>query len=590
MIIPMIKYKFLVYHKEYKDFLEKIQDFGVLDIEYINDNPEQGENLQTLEQVKNSLSFLKLFENHKAKADKNKMPASEFMVQLKGEQEDYNNLLQTVTNLDKDIKALHPWGEFDMAKLLQLDSVGYDCVFISCSPKVLEKIKESDLIFEEIRVKQGLHYLIVFKPKDEADIDFDCEIHHLPKKGLKELELEKIRVNKKIDALKAKFEVYNLTYESVLQEYAEEVNAEIDFNKALTDSNFEADDKLRILSGWLPAPDEAKFISFLEENKIVYMKRRAHPDDKGIPIKLKNNRFAKLFEPIGNMFAMPDYKELDMTPFFAPFFMMFFGFCLGDAGYGIVYLLGASLLKLKIKAQSKRRLLSLVQFLGASTIFFGLLTGTFFGISLLKVEGLGSIKNYMLESGTVFNLALFVGLFQIYVGTAIRAANQIKQFGFAYGLSAIGWLLLIPFGLDAIKTHYTGTVGVVLFFVGLALILFFSDPKAGLFGRIGKGIWDLYNITGIFGDVLSYIRLFALGVSSSILGFVVNDIGLQIKSSIPILGPVLFVIFITVGHMGNMMLSSLGSFVHPMRLTFVEFYKNAGFAGGGKKYTPFKKK
>ena len=120
--------------------------------------------------------------------------------------------------------------------------------------------------------------------------------------------------------------------------------------------------------------------------------------------------------------------------------------------------------------------------------------------------------------------------------------------------------------------------------------LFFSDPGVNVFARIGKGVWDVYSmVTGIFGDLLSYIRLFALGLSSAILGFVINDIGLQILGSSKILGPVFFVIFLLLGHTLNILISSLGSFVHPMRLTFVEFYKNAGFKGGGEEYKPFKK-
>jgi V/A-type H+-transporting ATPase subunit I len=119
-------------------------------------------------------------------------------------------------------------------------------------------------------------------------------------------------------------------------------------------------------------------------------------------------------------------------------------------------------------------------------------------------------------------------------------------------------------------------------------VLFFNDPKSNIITRFGKGIWDIYStVTGVFGDLLSYIRLFALGLSSAILGFVINDIGLQILGSSRILGPVFFGIFLVLGHTLNILISSLGSFVHPMRLTFVEFYKNAGFKGGGEPYKPF---
>ena len=119
----------------------------------------------------------------------------------------------------------------------------------------------------------------------------------------------------------------------------------------------------------------------------------------------------------------------------------------------------------------------------------------------------------------------------------------------------------------------------------------FSDPDINIFARFGKGIWDLYSaITGIFGDVLSYIRLFALSASGGILGYVINSISLPVLHSVPVLGPILFIIIMVIGHGANIALSGLGAFVHPMRLTFVEFYKNAGFEGGGKKYKPYAKR
>jgi V/A-type H+/Na+-transporting ATPase subunit I len=136
-----------------------------------------------------------------------------------------------------------------------------------------------------------------------------------------------------------------------------------------------------------------------------------------------------------------------------------------------------------------------------------------------------------------------------------------------------------------LATPYSGYAA----WLGVAMILLLNDPKANILTRIGKGIWDLYGLTGIFGDLLSYIRLFALGIASAILGFVVNDIALQMRDGIPYLGPVLFVLFLVVGHGANLLIASLGAFVHPMRLTFVEFYKNAGFTGGGKVYEPFAK-
>jgi V/A-type H+-transporting ATPase subunit I len=188
-------------------------------------------------------------------------------------------------------------------------------------------------------------------------------------------------------------------------------------------------------------------------------------------------------------------------------------------------------------------------------------------------------------------------MIQILFGMGIKAANYWKQQGFVYALSTLGWMLLIIssivfiggdkagiLSMEALENVYYG----FLILSGI-FIFFFSDPKINVFARVGKGVWDAYNmVTGVFGDLLSYIRLFAIGISTAILGFVVNEIAIT-GSHIPYAGPVVFIIILLIGHTGNLLISSLGSFVHPMRLIFVEFYKNAGFEGGGKRYKPFSK-
>ncbi len=376
------------------------------------------------------------------------------------------------------------------------------------------------------------------------------------------------------------------------------------------------------------------------------------------PVQLHNSRFCSLFEPITRLFDLPGYGELDLTPFFAPFFMIFFGFCLGDAGYGIVFILLGALVKLKLKKEHRLRpFLTLGQYFGVAAIVFGLLSGTFFGINLVdsgytltarsyaqldhkgvpasvtaqlrQLEGMTfrNRNNFMAaveketgdaagqyakevlrsaESGipfirkfrhlmqdplSMFYLSLLIGAVQIVFGIFVRVLNIIHHKGYRYALAPAGWLVLILtmvlyaaglFTGEALKWVFYGLLGLSGLF-----IFILNKPGTGLFARIGSGIWDSYSMTtGLFGDLLSYIRLFALGISSAILGFVFNDISLQMLK-IPWVGWLFFLVVLLAGHSINLFLATLGAFVHPMRLTFVEFYKNAGFEGGGKEYRPF---
>nr|NQU89440.1 ATPase [Bacteroidota bacterium] len=279
----------------------------------------------------------------------------------------------------------------------------------------------------------------------------------------------------------------------------------------------------------------------------------------------------------------------------------FFGFCLGDAGYGILFLIVATLLKPKLKPEAKP-ILTLLQWLGGSTIIFGAIGGTFFGMNLIemvdngKLTWLAEARNYMLDSKKMFYFALVLGAIQIIFGMIVKAANRARHLGFKYALATIGWVLLIVGSIVHYvvgKNSNSEIVNVVYYiFLGICgvLILFMNNPDKNIFVNFGGGLWEVYSIvTGVMGDLLSYIRLFALGVSSAILGYVFNDLAMQMSGSTPVVSQLVFLLILLVGHGLNIFMATLGAFVHPMRLTFVEFYKNAGFAGGGKAYTPFSK-
>ncbi|MCE1156742.1 MAG: ATPase, partial [Bacteroidales bacterium] len=210
---------------------------------------------------------------------------------------------------------------------------------------------------------------------------------------------------------------------------------------------------------------------------------------------------------------------------------------------------------------------------------------------------LEQFKVIMLNSDQLFNVALVLGAVQIIFGMLIRTAGSIRRFGFAASLSLLGWLLIILGGggttLAGMITELDPEVKKYLYYgffgTGGLLVFVLNNIKRNPLINIGAGVWDAYNMaTGILGDLLSYIRLFALGISSSVMGFVFNDLAINMSGDIPVLSTLIMLLIMVFGHGINIFMGGLGAFVHPMRLTFVEFYKNAGFEGGGKKYKPFK--
>jgi len=589
MIIPMTKYTFLVYHKEYPSFLDKIKELGVVHIIQSDerDTYETKQQLILIKSIEDIIKQLKKRDSETAIHVAEHIGGQEVFKRVKK----FNTAIDTkskhLKEIQKEYANVEHWGVFSVETIQKIKQNGIEISLFICPEKKFQEEWTKTYSIEEINRISGVVYFAVIHHPD-LEINIEAELVQLPVRSVNEIQDEINAIRTEINDIEAQLDGYAAVYIDNLIEYKHEIEEMNDLQEVLASTLKEADEKVMLIEGWVPQVNRASLDNYLEKKHIVYVTQQPTPKDK-VPILLKNNSFAKLFEPISKLFSLPSYQELDLTPFFAPFFMMFFGFCLGDAGYGIALFLGASIAKLKVKPDLKP-FLTLAQFLGIGTFIFGVISGTLFGINIIDsdIAAFENIKQYMLDANQMFNLALILGIIQILFGLGVKVANQTRQFGWQYGMSSIGWIILILSLLDNFMLELT-TVGMIPAYIGIAVIIYFSDPKANIFVRLGKGIWDLYGITGLFGDVLSYIRLFALGISSAILGYVINDIALQIKG-IPYVGWLFFAIFLLIGHTGNLLISSLGSFVHPMRLTFVEFYKNAGFAGGGHKFKPFSKK
>ena len=247
-------------------------------------------------------------------------------------------------------------------------------------------------------------------------------------------------------------------------------------------------------------------------------------------------------------------------------------------------------------------------YLGATTVVCGLLTGTFFGIDLSQQSWafLAPVKKLFItdKNFTLFGyspmmvISVIIGLIQVLLGMVLAGMKAAKLHGWKYAIGKISWVVaiitaIVAFGLPACGVNFPQVVTYVLYgIIALALIgiFFVNSPGKNIFMNFGTGLWDTYGMaTGLLGDLLSYIRLFALGLTGGVLGSVFNQLAFDMTSSmswairwLPMLIILLF------GHGINFALCMISSFVHPMRLTFVEFFKNADFEGGGKAYEPFK--
>jgi len=587
MIVPMFKYSFLIYHQDLDVFLKGLMEVGVLHVLNKGAVADDEAEKQWAE-IKEAELVLTRFKKRKSDmhvADRlsQPMPTLHDINQIERDLETAKHYRDTLLT---EIKLIEPWGDFQWKSLTELEKKsGIMVRFFEYPERQFNEEWGADYPLEIINRTDGKVYFVVYQHGEHAPLPLVPIA--MPDKSLSRLKMNLENELEKIEKLDWLLETYAANYTDVLAENIKQAKDELNLHLSATATTRYADAKLLVLEGWCPKTNQKALAEFVALNNVAYLQQPANVDEHP-PVLLKNNRFSKLFEPIGNLFSLPAYSELDLTVFFAPFFLLFFGFCLGDAGYGLVILVAASLLKLRVKGKN-RAYLTLAQLFGGSTTIIGFFSGTLFGLEMVKVSAFEAIKGVFLSQDQLFNLALAIGFVQIIFGMVVQLYKQIIFVGWLSALSRLGWIVLLLSLVDIYILTLLPAATAVSVWVGVGLIVLFGAPKQGWLKSIGFGLADLYNITGVMGDLLSYIRLFALGVSSAILGLVVNSIAVS-AGSIPYVGIVFTVLILVVGHTANLMLASLSAFVHPMRLTFVEFYKNVGFVGGGKPYHPLARK
>lgn len=605
MITKMKKLTFLVYHKEYDTFLNDLRDLGVVHVAEKQQGTIDDVELQEKFRLSGRLTAtLNQFEGINSAAKQK--PSTESGTAERGVQvlddvehlqNEKNRLNQRLQSLLKDKSALEPWGDFSSENISKLQESGIEVGFYVCQDRLYkEEWAEQYNAIVVSRISSKVHFITLTKSGE--DVDLDVEKVRLPAYSLTETAGQIKETEEAL--LENEQSLTKLAADEVgsLKAAIEHLRSDIEFSKVLLNTEHTVEEKIKMLQGWVPASKEAEVTKFLQSQNVYFEILNPTPDDD-VPILLKNKGLFAWFEPICKLYMLPKYSELDLTPFFAPFFMIFFGLCLGDIGYGMFLLVGASLYRLLAKniGASMKPILSLVQVLAFSTMVCGLLTGGFFGFSLYELDWPIAQKMRDLaffDNSQMFQLSLLLGVVQILLGMILKAVNQFIQFGFKYAIATIGWVLLFISIIVAMVIPAVmpmgGTVHLIVLGVAAAMIFLFNSPGKNVLVNIGLGVWDTYNMaTGLLGDVLSYVRLFALGLSGGILASVFNSLAIGLKPDNVILGPVVFLLIFLIGHAINIFMNVLGAIVHPMRLTFVEFFKNSGYEGGGKEYTPFKK-
>lgn len=606
MITKMKKLTFLIYHKEYETFLEQIRALGVIHIVERQrgelDNTLQGF-LQKRNLYKNTL--MNMYNRAEKQPDNTitrEISADEIVQEYEDLLTRIQELNQRLPVIDKEMAQMEIWGDFDWNAVERLKNSGWYIQFYTCSEKEFNEDWVDRYQVVRIHESAGHIYFVTVTPQP---VDLELEPLRLPAFSLSELGRQREELLKELADTNAALTAFSKANYRALEKDSLKLEGEMELWKVKLNSERMADGAVLLLEGWIPEDKEADVKKLLEQSGIYYEVRAARKEDNA-PIKLRNNAFTRMYEVLTKMYGMPDYAEFDPTPILAPFFSLFFAFCMGDAGYGLVLIALGFFLKKKL-SKSLSGMMNLVMTLGVFTTVIGAVLGTFFGMSLVDVNLPESVKQFMVVGKigeTSYDkqmlLALLIGVVHICIAMTVKAVSETVRFGFKESLSSWGWLLLVvgficTGGLSffqIISEEVSTWAFIAIGSVSAIGIYLLNNLRRNVFVNIGAGLWDTYNMaTGLMGDVLSYIRLYALGLAGGMLGGVFNQLAFMVNDAAgPALGWLFCGLILVFGHTLNIAMSCLSAFVHPLRLTFVEYFKNSGYDGKGEEYAPFANK
>ena len=569
MIEKMTKYSFVLLSADKEEFLSGLQDLGLVDIT----RSEKPVDDNTAEMLADIEAQRKLISEIEAGSDST----------LAG-------MKENLKNLQKSADAVRVWGDWDRKALAE---TGLALHFYSVPAKKFESGWEQDYAIQTVEDDGKTCWFVIVG--DNAG--FPLKELPEPSQELGALEEEIRKQEEDIAAYAASLEARKAEIPALQKDLAEK---QAGLSRALASAAGEsaAENLLSVFEGFAPAGCDAALEKDFDAMSLVWFKDAAVLEDNP-PIEFRNNKFVKMFEVLTDMYGRPAYNGFDPTPYIAVFFMLFFAFCMGDAGYGLILIaLGLGLKK------TLGDLSPLVVTLGVATTVIGFLFHTFFSMDIAQWQMFQPIKGIFLPSkiagydGTMV-LSLIVGIVHLCIAMVVKTYTATKQNGFTNSLGTWGWTLLIVGGvivgtfalLGVIDKGLTKTVIIVLGVLSAIGIFLLNDIHRNPLANIGSGLWETYNtVTGLLGDVLSYLRLYALGLAGSMLGKAFNDIGSMVLGDGGSIGMwIPFILIVLVGHTLNIAMAALGAFVHPLRLNFLEFFKNSGYEAAGRNYNPLKK-
>ncbi len=639
-IVKMSKFSLFAFDSERENLLHELQKFGYVHFDSLDDKedlldegletvtiPESiGEVDEEISKVKYAIDLLSKYDERETGIKamiKGKESLSFEELEGRAAKIDYlpvyNELRQLASELDRinvkikdlesQINEYYHWKGLNYP-INDLNSLRQVKVFMGIIPKKMKESFNKDSLdlnytyIEAISEDKDNVYLFAMSLEDEAEafneILRNNSFSSIKLEGEKTPREEINTINNEISSLSVKSGEITAKIKELSKNLPDfEIMYEYLMNKKLrlmASENFLRTDKVNVISGYIPTDMEEEFENAVKKSlkDAYYLEiKEAEKDDPNVPVLLKNSKFTETFESLTSMYALPLYNEIDPTPLLAPFYLAFFGMMVGDAGYGIIMLIG-TLIALRVAnlSESQEKFIRFFHYLSYSTIAWGVIYGSYFG-GIIPIKGLVDPANQYQE---LLVGSMVFGLIHLFFGLGIKGYMYIRDKKYFDALCDVGfWYMAVAGGIVFLLTIVTPmaaivkTISLAVMVIGMVgIVLTAGRSAASVGGKLAGGLYELYGISGYVGDIVSYSRLMALGLSG---GFIASSINMMIDMlfSKGILGIIIGIVVFLVGQLFNIFLSLLGAYVHTLRLTYVEFFGKF-YEGGGRNFKLFRNK
>lgn len=590
MIVEMKKITLLLRSRHREDSLKKLRQLGVLHIQHvkapesedIQSNEKRIDNLRTITSMYANLEEIEslTLTHHEIEGKIDEI------MEFRQEKEALQRLLDEKKETHRWFDR---WGNVSLTSVRALKDGGVDVRFYMASKHEFKKLQPNEF-FHIANFQQNMYYFAYFSRTGE--VLSDLREDPMPLVEITELNDEIRAIESKISSFDEKI-MLNAKYSSAINQFYDELNKRLTFSRVK--SGMGEDGDIIYLQGYCPEELTESVKKEAERQGWGYVAEK--PDTlTEVPTLTHNPRWIRIINPLFNfMGTLPGYDEMDVSSIFLAFFSIFYAIIIGDAGYGLVFLIATFFVSRKHKGGS-RDFINLMYLLSFTTIVWGMLSGTWFGseeiaqLPILRMFIIDSIYSFNEESqGVMMQLSFIIGCIHLSLAHLLVAIRKMNSWT---AIAEIGWIVIIWSVYFVANFLVLGKeipeITIPLLSIGVIMVLIFANFQKNILKGMLSSLANLpLSVVGAFSDIVSYIRLFAVGLATVIVSSSFNSmaIGSGIDS---VVSGIIAALILFIGHALNLTLGAMSVLVHGVRLNLLEFSGHVGVQWTGRPYTPFK--